>query len=89
MLYNHINRHAGTRNTKISKGTISLDTAQFVRLSPGSDGCRWRKSNVIDIEVIMENCPIVLLYGTYLRAALMMFVIHTISYIICDSMRNI
>ena len=33
----------------------------------------------------MENCPIVLLYGTYLPVAIMMFVIHIISYI-CDNM---
>ena len=43
---------------------------------------------VIDVEVIMENCPIGLLYGTYLPVALMVFVIHTISYI-CDSMSKI
>ena len=41
---------------------------------------------VIDREVIMENWPIiVLLYGTYLPVALVVFVIHTISYI-CDNM---
>ena len=41
---------------------------------------------VIGIEVIMENRPIVLLYGTYLPVTLLVvFVIHTISYI-CDSM---
>ena len=53
-------------------------------------GVDKRKSNVIDIEVIiMENCPIVLLNGTYLPVALMMFIIHTtISFIICDNMRN-
>ena len=36
----------------------------------------------------MENCPIVLLYGTYSPVALMLFVFHTISYI-CDSMSKI
>ena len=40
---------------------------------------------VMNIKVIMENCPIVLLYGTYLPVALVVFVIHTIFYI-CDSM---
>ena len=38
-LYNHIERHAGTPNTK-TKGTIRLDTTQFVALGLGSDGCR-------------------------------------------------
>ena len=38
---------------------------------------------VIDIEVIMENWSIVLLYGTCLPVvALVVFVIHTISYIL-------
>ena len=41
---------------------------------------------VIDIEVIMKKHPMVLLYGTYVPAVLMVFIIHTISYIICDSM---
>ena len=37
---------------------------------------------VIDVEVIMENCPIVFLYSTYSPVALIMvFVIHTISNI--------
>ena len=40
---------------------------------------------VIYVEVILENCPLVLLYGTHFRVAIMVFVIHTISYIICDS----
>ena len=40
---------------------------------------------VIDIEVMMENCPIVLLDGTYLPVVLMVFLIHNISYI-CDRM---
>ena len=31
-------------NFFFTKGTISLDTAQFVILGLGSDGCRWRKS---------------------------------------------
>ena len=31
---------------------------------------------VIDIEVILEHRPILLLYGTYLPAALVVFVIH-------------
>ena len=45
---------------------------------------------VIDIAVILENLPtgIVLLYGTYLPVALVVFVIYTISYI-CDSMSKI
>ena len=44
---------------------------------------------VIDIEVTMENCSIVLLHGTYLPVALIMvFVIHTLSYI-CESMSKI
>ena len=39
------------------------------------------------IEVILENCPtIVLLYGTYLPVALLVFVIHIIISYICDSM---
>ena len=38
----------------------------------------------IDVEVMLENCPIVLLYGVYLPVALMVFVLHTASYI-CDS----
>ena len=38
---------------------------------------------VIDIKVILS------LYGTYSPVALMVFVIHTISYIICDSMSKI
>ena len=42
---------------------------------------------VLNIEAIMENCPIVLLYGTYLPVALVVFVIHTISYIY-DSMNK-
>ena len=29
----------------------------------------------------MENCPILFLYGTYLPVAIMVFVIHTISFI--------
>ena len=41
---------------------------------------------VIYIEVILENLPIVLLHGTYLPVALVVFVIHTMSYIFCDSM---
>ena len=40
---------------------------------------------LIYIEVMIENEPIVLLHGTYLPVALMMFVFPTISYI-CDSM---
>ena len=41
LLYKYkINRHAGTPNTTITKGTISLDTAQFVTLGTGSDGYR-------------------------------------------------
>ena len=40
---------------------------------------------VIDIEVIVENQPTVLLYGTYLPVALVVFVIAAISHI-CDSM---
>ena len=44
---------------------------------------------VIDIEeVIMKKHPMVLLYGTYVPAVLMVFIIHTISYIICDSMMS-
>ena len=44
---------------------------------------------VIDVEVIMENCPIVLLYGinsTYLPLALMVFVILTcfVRFHLCD-----
>ena len=42
---------------------------------------------VIDIEGILEKLPIVLLYGTYLPVALVVFVIHTISYI-CDNMHE-
>ena len=45
---------------------------------------------VIDIEVRLENWPLVLLYGTctYLPVvALVVFAIHTISYV-CDSMRK-
>ena len=42
---------------------------------------------VINIEVIVENLPIVLLYGTYLPVALVVFVFQTISYI-CDSMKE-
>ena len=39
--------------------------------------------------MILEKLPIVLLYGTYLRVALLvMFVIHTVSYMICDSMMS-
>ena len=37
------------------------------------------------LEVIIENWPIVILCGTCLPVALVVFVIHTISYI-CDSM---
>ena len=38
------------------------------------------KLYVIDVEVIMGKCPIVVfLYGTYLPVALMVSVIHTIS----------
>ena len=41
---------------------------------------------VIDIEVILKNLPMVLLYGTCLPVvALVVFIVHTISYI-CDSM---
>ena len=40
---------------------------------------------VIDIEVVLENRPILLLYGTYLPVAHVVFVIPTISYI-CDIM---
>ena len=36
---------------------------------------------IIDREVTMGNLPIILLYGTYLPVALVMFVSHTISYI--------
>ena len=43
---------------------------------------------VIDIEVILENGPLVLLFGTYLPVR-SVFVIHTISYIICDGMSKI
>ena len=42
---------------------------------------------VIDIEVITKKFPMVLLYGTYVPAVLMVFIIHTISYI-CDSMMS-
>ena len=48
-------------------------------------GVNKESLQVIYIEVILENWPIVLLYGTYLPVALVVFVIHTISYI-CDSM---
>ena len=43
---------------------------------------------VIDREVILENVSVVLLYSAYLPvvALVLVFVIHTISYIICDSM---
>ena len=40
---------------------------------------------VIDKEVMLENEPVALLYGTYLPVALVVFVIHTTSYIICDT----
>ena len=45
---------------------------------------------LLDKEVIIENWPIVLLYyGTCLPVVvLMVFVIHTTSYIICDSMMS-
>ena len=43
---------------------------------------------VIDIEVIMENCPIVLLYGTYLPVAPVVFVFHTISYFVTAWVRD-
>ena len=40
----------------------------------------------IDEGNLVDLCPIVLLHGTYLPVALiMLFIIHTISYI-CDSM---
>ena len=42
---------------------------------------------VIDIEVITKKIPMVLLYGTYVPAVLMVFIIHTIPYI-CDSMMS-
>ena len=43
---------------------------------------------VIDIEVILENWPIALLYGTYLPVvARVVFVVHTIPYI-CDSIMS-
>ena len=42
------------------------------------------KPSWIDVERIMENYPIVFLYGTYLPVAIMVFVIHTITCI-CDS----
>ena len=35
---------------------------------------------VIDIEVIMKNIPMVLLYGTYVPAVLMVFIFHTFSF---------
>ena len=38
------------------------------------------------IEVIMEIWPIVLLYGTYLPVALVVFIIHAI-FAFCDSVR--
>ena len=48
--------------------------------------------DVIDIDVvlgvIMEKCRIIFLYGTYLPVTIMVFVIHTISYIY-DSMCKI
>ena len=37
---------------------------------------------IIDIDVMLENCPITLfLYGTHFQVANMVFIIHTISYI--------
>ena len=39
--------------------------------------------------MILEKRPIVLLYGTYLLVALVVFVIYTISYIIFDSVIKI
>ena len=42
----------------------------------------------LDIEVILENWPIALLYDTYLPVvARVVVVVHTISYI-CDSMMS-
>ena len=41
---------------------------------------------VIDIEVIFGKLTLVLLYGTYLPVALVVFVIHNVSYIFYDSM---
>ena len=39
---------------------------------------------VIDIELILENWPIVLLYGTYLPVALVvLFVVHTVCVFLC------
>ena len=79
--YNYINRHAGTPNTTITKGTISLDTAQFVTLGLGSIdrvGVDEGNLQVIDVEVIIENCPLVFLYGTYLPVAIMVSVIHKV-----------
>ena len=41
----------------------------------------------LKVEVMLKNWPVVYLYGTYLPVALVVFVIHTISYI-CDSMNK-
>ena len=51
VLYNYINRHAGTPNKTMTKHTIAWITAQFVRLGLGSDGCRRKKSTSYRSEV--------------------------------------
>ena len=44
-------------------------------------GVNERNVQVIEEEVIMQNCPIVFLYGTYLPLAIMvLFVINTMSF---------
>ena len=67
MLYNYVDRHAGTRNKRKTKHTISLDYNSFCYIASRIGWVLMKDGNlqVIVVDVILENCRITIVIVQY------------------------